>query len=316
MIYSAERNYASEHLNAVSAVPSFASGKGVDIGAFLNRPIETYAVAKAIPRFGTDEGGVLSLWCPEEPSGCAALHAGQRRAVGTVDGGSRDLVIVEDKCFVGKSIYADGHVARPFLREGETLGLGASLRRGSEDGLGPTLQGNVAADGTSGVVVGEIQTRMSAHLEVHCRFAQVLYAKLRNHLATHQLVGDADAAREGKLLQLFLARRVGKGDTVVRLVRDGPRLLAHESVLRHGIFTSAVAVGAIPATAAGWEKNGIRTRPKLRVALPQVFRTCVYVFQTAGFCSLNINRQRKAFVRDGNIHGVCCMMLVWGLVDF
>ena len=76
MIYSAKKLCASEHLNAVSAVPSFASGKGVDVGALLNRPFETYAVAKAIPRFGTNEGGVLALRRPKEPGGCAALHAG------------------------------------------------------------------------------------------------------------------------------------------------------------------------------------------------------------------------------------------------
>ena len=137
---------------------------------------------------------------------------------------------------------------------------------------------------------------MSAHLEIHCRFAKILHSKLDKHLATHQLVGYADATRKGELLQLFLVWRVGEGDAVVRLARDGPGLLAHESVLRHCVFTSAVAVCAVPATAAGREEDGIRTCPKLRVALPKVFRTCVHVFQTAGFGPLNINRQRKACV--------------------
>ena len=50
-----------ENLYAVAAIPSGVSGKGVDVGALLDRAFKADAVAKAIPWLGTDKGGVLSV---------------------------------------------------------------------------------------------------------------------------------------------------------------------------------------------------------------------------------------------------------------
>ena len=106
------RQRASEELERITAVPAFAGVELVDVRAFAQGAVETDGVAQAVPRLGTDKGGVLSLGCPEEPDGRIALDAGQAAAAGTEDVGSGELSSVKDQGLVGKSVATEGNAKR------------------------------------------------------------------------------------------------------------------------------------------------------------------------------------------------------------
>ena len=56
-------------------MPSFAAMSTVDVWTVLHRAFKSLVVAKAIPRFATNERSMNALWTPKEPYGRVARNA-------------------------------------------------------------------------------------------------------------------------------------------------------------------------------------------------------------------------------------------------
>ena len=231
------------------------------------------SVVHAIPRFETDEGGVLAVGRPYSHTRGVEIdghHGAGILRVENLDG--VNLTLVDDDGVVLECLLGEGHQS--------------SLERGQRIAVGGDAAFVVAVDAVDriGVVeaqhalhrlalghAGQVEGWMSTYLEVNLTLVGVVNMPDDVHLVAHELVGDCQHEVVGILAQRVLVVVQQVGDALLRELEELKVHVARKTVAAKVVGVALGAVGALPQSAYYWEENWRTAAPILVVALPQIF---------------------------------------------
>ena len=151
--------------------------------------------------------------------------------------------------------------------------------------VGLARKADVATDTSALLVVRQVQSRMSSHLEKHSFRSLILHLKVGFQRAPIEVVAHFEAKRIGKYLSRGLRSFEEERHALRLLFSHLPGHILRKTMLRNVVGTVANAALTVPKAARDGEKDGAVATPKSGVALPDVLAPRLGISQTCCLCT-------------------------------